>query len=70
LRGTLLVARQVGKLVKNVSTLPSDFVAFGILLTVGGIYKLQGHAAIQTNSDASDMANDRMEKPETTYCNR
>ena len=39
--GILLAARQVGILAENVSMLPSCFVAFGILLIFGGIYRLR-----------------------------
>jgi hypothetical protein len=38
--GILLAARQVGILAENVSMLPFCFVAFGILLIFGGIYRL------------------------------
>ena len=38
--GSLLVLKQVGIMEKNISTWPFAFVAFGILLVVGGVYRL------------------------------
>jgi hypothetical protein len=38
--GSLLALRQFGIIEKDVSTLPFAFVAFGILLIFGGIYRL------------------------------
>lgn len=38
--GGLLVLKQVGVIEKDVSTWPFAFVAFGILLVIGGIYRL------------------------------
>jgi len=38
--GSLLALKQVGVIEKDVSTWPFAFVAFGILLVFGGIYRL------------------------------
>jgi len=38
--GNLLILKQVGIIKKDLSTWPFAFVAFGILLVVGGIYRL------------------------------
>jgi hypothetical protein len=38
--GSLLALKQVGIIEKNISTWPFAFVAFGILLVVGGVYRL------------------------------
>lgn len=38
--GGLLILKQVGVIEKDVSTRPFAFVAFGILLVIGGIYRL------------------------------
>lgn len=38
--GSLLALKQVGIIDENISTWPFVFVAFGILLVVGGFYRL------------------------------
>jgi hypothetical protein len=38
--GSLLALKQIGIIGKDISTLPFIFVAFGILLVFGGIYRL------------------------------
>jgi hypothetical protein len=38
--GSLLTLKQVGIIEKNVSTWPFALTAFGILLVIGGIYRL------------------------------
>ncbi len=38
--GILLTLKQVGIIEKSVSTWPFAFTAFGILLVIGGIYRL------------------------------
>jgi hypothetical protein len=38
--GSLLALKQVGIIEKNVSTWPFPLTAFGILLVIGGIYRL------------------------------
>jgi len=38
--GILLTLKQVGIIEKSVSTWPFAFTAFGVLLVVGGIYRL------------------------------
>lgn len=38
--GSLLTLKQVGIIEKNVSTWPFPLTAFGILLIIGGIYRL------------------------------
>jgi hypothetical protein len=44
--GSLLALRQAGIIEKNVSTLPFVFIAFGILLVAGGIYRLYARERI------------------------
>lgn len=39
--GGLLMLKQVGVMEKDVSTWPFAFVAFGVLLVIGGIYRLR-----------------------------
>jgi len=38
--GTLLALKQFGVIAKDISTLPFLFTAFGVLLVIGGIYRL------------------------------
>ena len=51
--GILLILRQVGVLPQNISTLPIIMAAFGLLLVIGGINRLNRVRQVRASEEAA-----------------
>jgi len=51
--GILLILRQIGILDRNMSTLPIIMAAFGLLLVVGGINRLNRTRQVRASEEAA-----------------